>query len=85
MTRQFSKVKPVIDERNRIVREFTEPLKAFLDSKPEGYTRMSVSEELGLQRNALYKLFTGKQCPTIDTLARISLFLKANNIQRGCV
>lgn len=85
MTRQFSKVKEVTAERTRIVNEFIEPLKKFLDTKPEGFTRMGVSEELGLQRNALYKLFAGKQCPTIDTIARISLFLKNNGIERGCV
>lgn len=85
MTRQSSKLKPVIAERTRIVNEFIEPLAKWLETKPEGYNRSTVALELGLQRNALYKFIKGTQSPTIDTIARISLFLKKHGIERGCV
>jgi|YelNatPaOPRAMG01_1025707.scaffolds.fasta_scaffold99661_4 DNA-binding phage protein len=85
MTRQFSKQKQVVEERKRIVNEFIMPLKTWLETKPEGHTRSSVALSLGLQRNALYKFISGTQTPTIDTIARISLFLKQHGIERGCV
>ena len=86
MSRKFSEEKAVVAERKRIVAEFVEPLQTYLDGqgKADGSTRLSVAADLGLQRNALYKFFRGTQTPTVDTLARISVWLRRKKINRGC-